>query len=146
MRKADRPRPGDSIKPKKPAKVQFASTTLQLEAFVVLFAALAIHGLRSSVYERGLLVIESTTALWVIAGVLFVTLLALSRTVARPGGYLAGTVAQAPVLGLGLLLPMMFVVAGVFVVMWVVSLRLGGRIDRERAEYDATHPETAPNA
>jgi FtsH-binding integral membrane protein len=144
--KVDRPRPGDSIKPKKPAKVQFASTTLQLEAFVVLFAALAIFGLRNSAYERGPLVIESTTALWVIAGVLFVTLLVLSRTVVRPGGYVAGTVAQVPVLGLGLLLPMMFVVAGIFVVMWVVSLRLGGRIDRERAEYDAAHPETAPNA
>ncbi len=146
MSKADRPRPGDSIKPKKPAKVQFASTTLQLEAFVVLFAALAIFGLRNSAYERGPLAIESTTALWVITGVFFVTLLVLSRMVARPGGYLAGSVAQVPVLGLGLLLPMMFVVAGIFVVMWVVSLRLGGRIDRERAEYDAAHPETAPNA
>ncbi|AEG43946.1 DUF4233 domain-containing protein [Isoptericola variabilis] len=144
MSKDDRPRPGDPIKPKKPAKVQLASATLQLEAFVVLFAAFALYGLRDSAYERGPFVIASATALWIIAGVLFVTLLVLARTVSRPGGYLAGSVAQVPVLAMGLLLPMMFVVAGIFVVMWVVALRLGGRIDRERAEYDAAHPETAP--
>lgn len=142
--KDDRPRPGDTIKPRKPAKVQFAATVLQLEAFAVLFAALALHGLRDSVYERGPLVLGSTAALWTVAGVLFVVLVVLSRLVARPGGYVAGSVAQVPVLAMGLLLPMMFVVGGVFVAMWVVSLRLGGRIDRERAEYDAAHPETAP--
>jgi hypothetical protein len=26
------------------------------------------------------------------------------------------------------------------VIMWVVALHLGGRIDRERAEWDAAHP------
>ncbi|PRZ05687.1 uncharacterized protein DUF4233 [Isoptericola sp. CG 20/1183] len=144
-KKDDRPRPGDTIKPRKPAKVQFAATVLQLEAFAVLFAALALYGLRDSTYERGPLVLGSTAALWTVTGVLFLVLVLLSRMVARPGGYAAGSVAQVPVLAMGLLLPMMFVVGAVFVAMWVVSLRLGGRIDRERAEYDASHPETAPN-
>ena len=48
-------------------------------------------------------------------------------------------------LGFGLVVPMMFVVGGIFVVLWFVALRLGGRIDRERAAYDAEHPDTAPN-
>jgi hypothetical protein len=143
--KDDRPRPGDPIKPKKSAKVLLASTVLQLEAFVVLFAAMALFGLRESAYERGPFVVPSPTALWVIAGVLFVTLIVLGRMVSRPGGYLAGSVVQVPVIAMGLLLPLMFVVAGIFVVMWVVAIRLGARIDRERAEYDAAHPETAPN-
>ena len=43
-------------------------------------------------------------------------------------------------LAVGFFVPMMFVVGGIFVVLWVVALRLGGRIDRERAEYDAAHP------
>ena len=145
MSTKDRPQPGDPIRPKKPAKVQFASMVLQLEAFVVLFAALAIHGLRDSLYERGPLQLDSTAAIWTLAGLLFVVLIVLSRMVGRPGGYLAGSVAQVPVVGLGLVLPMMFVVAAVFVAMWFVALRLGGRIDRERAEYDAAHSETAPN-
>lgn len=144
-KKDDRPRPGDRIKPRKPAKVQFTSMMLQLEAFVVLFAGVALYGLRSSDYERGPLVIESPLALWLVVGVLFVVLLVMSRMVGTPMGYYAGTVVQVPVLAMGLLLPMMFVVGVVFVAMWVVSLRLGGRIDRERAQYDSEHPETAPN-
>ncbi|MFC7879246.1 DUF4233 domain-containing protein [Isoptericola sp. NPDC057391] len=144
-KKDDRPRPGDRIKPRKPAKVQFTSMMLQLEAFVVLFAGVALYGLRNTGYERGPLVIESPLALWLVIGVLFVVLLAMSRMVGTPMGYYAGTVVQVPVLAMGLLLPMMFVVGVLFVAMWVVSLRLGGRIDRERAEYDAQHPETAPN-
>ena len=40
----------------------------------------------------------------------------------------------------GLWVPMMFLIGGVFVVMWVAMLRLGARIDRERAEFDAAHP------
>ncbi|WP_418277328.1 DUF4233 domain-containing protein [Isoptericola jiangsuensis] len=143
-KKDDRPREGDTIMPRKPAKVQFAATVLQLEAFVVAFAAVALHGLRESVYERGPLALDPTTT-WIVTGVLFVVLIALSRMVASPGGYLAGSVVQVPVLALGLLLPMMYVVAGVFVIMWWVALRLGGRIDAERAAYDAEHPETAPN-
>lgn len=145
MSKDDRPRPGDRIKPRKPAKVQFTSMMLQLEAFVVLFAGVALFGLRNSDYERGPLVIESPAALWTVIGALFVVLLVMSRMVGTSMGYYAGTAVQVPVLAMGLLLPMMFVVGVVFVVMWVVSLRLGGRIDRERADYDAQHPETAPN-
>ena len=43
-------------------------------------------------------------------------------------------------LAVGFFVPMMFVVGGIFVVLWIVALRLGGRIDRERAEYDAANP------
>jgi hypothetical protein len=53
--------------------------------------------------------------------------------------------AQVLVIASGVLLTMMFLIALVFVAMWVASLRIGARIDRERREYDAAHPETAPN-
>lgn len=145
MSKDDRPRPGDTISPRKSAKVQFATLTLQLEAFVVLFAAFALHGLRNSSYERGPLVLDSTAAMWVVTGVLFVVLLVLSRMVGSEAGYVAGTAVQVPVLAMGLLLPMMFLVGAIFVAMWVASIKIGGRVDAERAAYDAAHPETAPN-
>lgn len=141
-----RPSPGDRIKPKKPAKVQFASTTLLLEAFLVVFATLVAYGLRDVPYSRGPLELPSATSIWLVGGVLAVVLVVLSRMVGTPGGYVAGSVVQVPVLAFGLVVPMMFVVGGLFVVLWVVSIRLGGRIDRERAAYDAEHPETAPNA
>ncbi|WP_159792445.1 DUF4233 domain-containing protein [Puerhibacterium puerhi] len=141
----DRPAPGDRIKPKKPARVQFTSTVLALEAFCVAFAAVALYGLRDMPYEKGPFELPSPASIWVVGGTLFVVLLVLSRMMGTPGGYVAGSVAQIPVLATGLVLTMMWVVAIIFVIMWVVSLRLGARIDRERAAYDAEHPETAPN-
>lgn len=142
----DQPAPGDRIKPKKSALVQFTSTTLLLEVFLVIFATLAVWGLRNSEFGRGPLQIESSAAIWALGGVLAVVLLILSRAQGSAAGRAAGTVAQLPVLAMGLLVPMMFLVGGVFVVLWIYALRLGTRVDRERAEYDAAHPETAPNA
>jgi len=141
----DQPAPGDRIKPKKSALVQFTSTTLLLEVFLVIFATLAVWGLRNSEFGRGPLQIESSAAIWALGGVLAVVLMILSRAQGSAAGRAAGTVAQIPVLAMGLLVPMMFLVGGVFVVLWIYALRLGTRVDRERAEYDAAHPETAPN-
>ncbi|QAY70532.1 DUF4233 domain-containing protein [Xylanimonas protaetiae] len=141
----DRPVPGDRIKPKKSALVQFTSMTLQLEAFVVAFAAVALYGLRDSGFEKGPVTLSSPTAIWVAGGVLFVLLLVLSRMTASPAGIAGGTIAQVLVIATGLFLTMMFLVAVVFVAMWVASLRIGTRVDRERRAYDDAHPETAPN-
>lgn len=124
------------IVPKKPAKPQFASTMLVLEAFVVVFATLAASRLLPDVPSGDI---------WLVGGVLALTLVVLSRTVARPGGYIAGSAVQVPFLAGGLVIPLMFPVAIVFIALWVVSLWLGAKIDRERAEYDAAHPEQAPN-
>ncbi len=139
------PAPTDRIKQKAPAKAQFAATILMLEAFVVLFATLVLHGLRSvpSVWPDG--EAPSAVAVWTAGGLLALVLMVLSRRVAGPGGYVAGSVVQLPLIASGFVLPMMFVLAVVFVAMWIIALRLGGRIDRERAAYDAAHPETAPN-
>ena len=141
----DRPAPGDRIKPKKSALVQFTSTTLLLEVFLVLFATMVVWALRDSEFGRGPLRIDSSAAIWVLGGVLVLVLLVLSRAQGTPAGRAAGTVAQVPVLAMGFLVPMMFLVGGIFVVLWIYALRLGSRVDRERAEYDAAHPETAPN-
>lgn len=134
------------IKAKKSAKVQFASTTLLLEAFLILFATLVAYGLRTVPYAwPDRLQVPSGAAIWIVGGTLIVVLILLSRMVGGPGGYVAGSVVQLPVIACGFAVPLMFLVGGIFVVLWFVSLRLGGRIDRERAEYDAEHPETAPN-
>ena len=124
-----------AVRRKRPAKPQFAQTMLILEACCVFFGTLVAYGLR----------IASTGAIWAVGGGLTLALLVISGIVARPGGYVAGWVAQVWVVAAALVLPstargMALVVAGVFIVLWAVSLRLGGRIDRERAEYDAAHP------
>ncbi|SDS67004.1 DUF4233 domain-containing protein [Paraoerskovia marina] len=134
------------IRPKKSAKQQFASATLVLEACLVLFATMAAHALRRN--EAGWpewMDVPSATTVWVIGGTLMVALLVLSRTLDSTGGYVAGSLVQVPVLATGIAIPLMLLVGAIFVVMWIASLVLGSRIDRERAEYDAAHPETAPN-
>lgn len=123
------------IRRKRPARQQFASTMLLLEAFLVLFATLVAYGLANAGQ-----VSLRPASVWAFGGALMLVLVVLSRAVARPGGYVAGSVVQVVVLAMGFVVPMMFAVGGVFVVLWVVSLRLGGRIDRERAEWDAAHP------
>nr|WP_100349126.1 DUF4233 domain-containing protein [Luteimicrobium subarcticum] len=119
---------------------------LLLEAFVVLFASLVMYGLRDVPGAWPLLAPPSGTAIWVLGGTLALVLAILSRSVGSPAGYVAGSVVQVPVLALALWVPMMLLAGGIFVALWIASLRVGGRIDRERAAYDAEHPETAPTA
>ena len=119
-----------AVRRKRPAKPQFTQTMLVLEAFVVFFATLVAYGLR----------VADTATVWWVGGSLTVILVVLAGWVGRPGGYVAGSVAQVVVLACGFVVPMMFVVGAVFAAMWVFSLRVGGRIDRERAEWDAAHP------
>lgn len=97
---------------------------LVLEACVVLFAALVAYGLRAA--EPG--------TVWLLGGGLALSLLLAAGLLRQPGGYVVGSVLQVAVVAGGVLVPLMFVVGGIFAVLWVVSLRLGARIDRERAE------------
>ena len=123
------------IRRKRPAKPQFAQTMLIFEALCVFFATLVAYGLR----------IADPAWIWGIGGGLTLALLVISGFVGRRGGYVAGWIAQVWVVAGALVLPAIardvaLIVAVVFIVLWAVSLRLGERIDRERAEYDAEHP------
>lgn len=52
----------------------------------------------------------------------------------REQGYLAGHALQVGAVALGLLAPMMFVVGGLFALLWGTAYGLGRKIERERAE------------
>ena len=121
---------GQTVRRKRPAKLLFTQTILILEAVVVFFATLVAFGLRAA----------PTTTVWLVGLGLSVLLILLSGFVGRPGGYAAGWVGQVLVVAGGIWVPMMFVVGAIFVILWWVAVSLGGRIDRERAEYDAAHP------
>lgn len=106
------------------ARRQFASTILTLEAFVVFFVVLVAYGLR----------VAPPVTLWAAGGALVLSLLLVAGMLRWPAGYVAGSVLQVLVLATGLVVPMSWVVGGIFVVLWVIALRLGARIDRERVE------------
>jgi len=117
----------------------FAASTLVLEGLAVFFATLVVFALRMA----------PAGVVWAVGGSLALVLVLLAGMLSRPGGYLAGSVAQVVVLAGGLVLfaapiddaafvaGVTLVVGLVFVGLWVGAMRLGGRIDRERAEWDA---------
>lgn len=65
----------------------------------------------------------------------------LAGMLQRPFGYPAGHVVQGLAIGLGFIVPMMFVVGGLFALLWGTAYWLGGKIEREKAAawaaYDA---------
>ena len=103
-----------------------AATTLGSEALVVFFATLVAYGLvpmeqRSSTYL-------------VVGGVLVLLCLLAAGMLRRRGGYALGWVLQVVIIAGGFVVPLMFVVGGVFAVIWICSIVIGNRIEREQAE------------
>ncbi len=126
-----------SRRPRRSARALFTATLLLSEALVVLFAGLVAYGLRLA-SVREIVVGGAVLALWAI----------LAGALVRRGtvGYVLGSVLQVALIATGLVVPMMFAVGGVFAVLWVVSLRVGGQIDAERVvredaerEYEERH-------
>lgn len=70
-----------------------------------------------------------------------VVCIVLAGMLKRPWGYAAGHAVQVLAVALGFIVPMMFVVGGLFALLWFTAYWLGGKIEREKAEawaaYDA---------
>jgi hypothetical protein len=128
-------RPG-MPKKRRSTKVMFASVVLSLEAFVAVFAGLALFGLRNK--DTGILVASLALAVVLIASCAFM---------GRKWGPALGWILQLVLIAAGVLEPSMYVIGVLFAVSWWYGLRTGARIDRdnarrdrEQAEWDAAHP------
>jgi hypothetical protein len=106
-------------------------TVLVGEVLIVLFASLVAFGLRLA--EPGVV--------WGIGGAAMVACAVCAGLLSHRFGYVLGTVIQALLLLSGFVVPMMFVVGALFAIIWVVTLRVGGRIDVERQERYAAELE-----
>lgn len=99
------------------------SSVLLIEAIVVFLAALVASG-------------DGTTsvgvALAVAGGMAFLLVLATSL-LKHPFGLIMGWISQGFVLAWGLWVPTMWIVGGVFVVLWFFAVRYGTRIDAQKA-------------
>ncbi len=117
----------------RPAVLVFTQTVLALQAFVALFAALTVFGLAKadtlSDHSYGVV-------LGMLLGgfVLMLLLLLAAGVQQRPWGRWLGWLLQVPMLVAGLVVPAIAALGVVFLALWITALRLGGRIDRERAE------------
>lgn len=125
-------RPGMPRK-RRSTKVLFASTVLMLEAFVVLFATLAVFGLRRD---------EIPPALILGSGIgLAVVLVLTCAVVTRKWGIGLGWVLQLVIIAGGFLEPMLFLVGTAFALTWFYGIRQGTRVDRENVERDRLQAE-----
>lgn len=84
--------------------------------------------------------VDAATALGVGLG-LMVACVLLAGLLRAEWAYLVGWVLQAAAIGLGLVVPMMFLLGGIFAMLWGAAYFLGRSIERERAAayaaYDA---------
>lgn len=72
------------------------------------------------------------TALVVGVG-LAVACLLLAGMLRAPWAYAAGYVIQVAAIGLGFVIPMMFLLGGIFAALWAAADHLGRKIEREKA-------------
>ena len=119
-----------AVKPPRPAVLTLAQSVLALEAFVAIFAMLTLWGLSRGDYLHA--------PLWLTFGYLPALAVLMMVAAARqkePWGRPLGWVLQFPLLVVGLVEPSIAIIGALFLVTWVIGVRLGMRIDRERAEF-----------
>jgi len=100
-----------------------AASTLVLEAFVLFFAGLVAKDL------SGLSVAQAVGG----AGVLALLCLLTAGLLRHRVGYGIGWALQLAMLATGVVVPMMLGIGALFVALWVVSLVMGTKVERERA-------------
>lgn len=85
--------------------------------------------------------VAASTALGVGLG-LMVACILLAGLLRAEWAYLVGWVLQVAAIGLGVVVPMMFLLGGIFALLWGTAYFLGKSIERERAAaYAAYHAE-----
>ncbi|MDN3483066.1 DUF4233 domain-containing protein [Arthrobacter sp. APC 3897] len=132
-------RPG-MPKKRRSIRIMFASTVLVLEAFLVLFATLAVFGLQRDVLSPAIILTGGL--------VLFAALVATCAILSKPAGPIIGWILQLVIIATGFLEPMMFLIGAIFAATWWYGLKTGMRLDREnrqrdreQAEWEKAHPE-----
>ena len=73
------------------------------------------------------------TALWVGLGLTLLCILT-AGLLRRPWAYLLGWAIQVATIGLGFVIPMMFLLGAIFASLWAGAYFLGAKIDVEKAE------------
>ena len=124
----------DEGAPKPPRSVAliFTQSTLLLEAVAAFCAVLATWGLQR-VGQADI----SSGLLWGGGAALVLLLAWAAGQQKKRWGRWLGSALQVPMLVAGIVVPTIAVIGVVFLVIWLTAVRLGTRLDRERAERDA---------
>lgn len=118
------------------ASESLLSIVLGMEAFVVFFVALTVFGLR-----------ELSAPVAFGGGAVLIVAFAVAAYAMRfPWGVWLGWLMQAVLVSLGLITPVLFAVAAVFLALWVFCFVTGRRLDARKFDGDvSTEPTTEPS-
>lgn len=122
------------MKRQRTATESLLSIALALEAIVVFFVTLTAFGLKA---------LEPVPA-FVGGAALMLALVLTARLVRYPWGVWLGWVLQVVLLATGILLPVMFFVAAIFVGIWIFCFIKGRQLDAAKAAYLANNRPIDP--
>jgi len=123
--------PEPQPKPQRPATLVFTQAILLLQAFAALFATLVAWSFARTGY------VDASPGWMLGLGAALVLALgyASGQQKKRWGRWL-GWVLQVPMLVAAIVDPAIAIIGAIFLMLWIMALRIGGRIDRERKERD----------
>ncbi len=107
------------------------SMLMAFESFVVIFATLVAFGLK----------VADPAAVWAVGLTISFALIVTPAILGKQGSYLFGTFLQVAVVALGIWVPLMYVVGGIFVCLWAWAMIAGTTIDKARAALDRSASE-----
>jgi len=114
------------------ARLVFTQAVLGLQALAAVFAATFVSGMANAGAVKA-----SQGAIWGLGLWLMVMLGYAAGQQKKPWGLWLGWVLQAPLILGAFIDPAIAIIGVMFLALWIAALRIGGRIDRERAERDA---------
>jgi asparagine N-glycosylation enzyme membrane subunit Stt3 len=106
---------------------------MAFESLVVFFATLVAFGTKALGPTT-----ENAATVWAVGLSLAVLLIATPAVLGKPGSYSWGWVLQIAVVFIGVWVPLMYVVGGIFLCLWIWAMVAGGTIDKARAAYERT--------
>jgi hypothetical protein len=115
----------------KSTKRALSSILMAFESLVVFFATLVAFGTKALGPTT-----ENAATVWAAGLTLAVTLIVTPALLGKPGSYIFGWALQIIVIFTGVWVPLMYVVGGIFLCLWIWAMVAGGTIDKARAAYE----------
>jgi len=109
------------------------SMLMAFESFVVFFATLVAFGLK----------VAEGPIVWAVGLTLSFLLILTPAILGKKFSYAWGWFLQIVVVALGIWVPLMYVIGGIFVCLWAWAMIAGGTIDKARAVLDRQAAEQA---
>ena len=115
----------------KSTKRALSSILMAFESLVVFFATMVAFGTKVLGPTS-----DDAAKVWAVGLTLSVLFILTPAILGKPGSYAFGWVLQVAVIFIGVWVPLMYVVGGIFLCLWIWAMVAGGTIDKARAAYE----------